>query len=64
MANPGRSVIRASGAEALDLVTTLLQRARMADPTAGLWEAADFQWWWRRPRRSDTLQQIFWMDDL
>jgi hypothetical protein len=29
----------------LDLVTGLLQRCRLADPTGGLWEAADYQWW-------------------
>ena len=57
------SVIGASGLDALDLVTALLHRARMADARAGLWEAADFHWWWRKPRRSDTLEQAFWLDD-
>ncbi len=47
----------------LDLVTGLLQRCRVADPTGGLWEAADFQWWWRRPRVSDRCGQLFWLDD-
>jgi ribosomal protein S18 acetylase RimI-like enzyme len=47
----------------LDLVTGLLQRCRLADPTGGLWEAADFQWWWRRPRASDRCGQLFWLDD-
>jgi GNAT superfamily N-acetyltransferase len=47
--------ITASGLDALALMTELLQRARLADPDAGLWEAADFQWWWRTPRRSDAL---------
>jgi GNAT superfamily N-acetyltransferase len=53
----------AAGPEALALATELLQRARRADPQAGVWEAADVQWWWRRPRHSDDLGQRFWLDD-
>lgn len=45
------------------LTSTLLQRARRADPTAGVWEAADVQWWWRRPRASHQVPQVFWVDD-
>jgi hypothetical protein len=45
------------------LATQLLQRARCADPRAGLWEAADVQWWWRTPRRSDDVEKLFWIDD-
>ena len=41
----------------------LLQRARLADAEAGLWEAADLQWWWRTPRSSDAIDQFFWIDD-
>src|ERR687895_14868 len=55
--------VRASGLEHLALATELLQRARLADPEAGLWEAADLQWWWRTPRRSDAVDQLFWVDD-
>jgi predicted N-acetyltransferase YhbS len=55
--------VRATGLAAVDLATQLLQRARLADPDAGLWEAADVQWWWRTPRRSDDLEQLFWTDD-
>jgi ribosomal protein S18 acetylase RimI-like enzyme len=55
--------VRAAGHEALMLATELLQRARRADPQAGLWEAADVQWWWRRPRRSDEVEKLFWIDD-
>lgn len=55
--------VRASGHEALLLVSGLLQRARLADATAGIWEAADPQWWSRRPRRSDDVEQLFWVDD-
>jgi ribosomal protein S18 acetylase RimI-like enzyme len=52
-----------SGLEYVALVTQLLRRIRLADPLAGLWEAADLQWWWRRPRRSDEIDQLFWVDD-
>jgi len=55
--------VRAAGLEALALATDVLQRARLSDPTAGLWEAADLQWWWRKPRSSDTVEQRFWIDD-
>jgi GNAT superfamily N-acetyltransferase len=55
--------VRASGLEYLALATELLQRARLADAEAGLWEAADLQWWWRTPRPSDAIDQIFWIDD-
>jgi len=55
--------IRAAGRDALMLATELLHRARLADPRAGLWEAADVQWWWRTPRRSDGVERIFWVDD-
>jgi GNAT superfamily N-acetyltransferase len=55
--------VRASGLEYLALATQLLQRARLADPDGGLWEAADLQWWWRTPRPSDSVEQLFWMDD-
>jgi ribosomal protein S18 acetylase RimI-like enzyme len=55
--------VRASGLEYLALATELLRRARLADAEAGLWEAADLQWWWRTPRRSDAIDQLFWIDD-
>jgi ribosomal protein S18 acetylase RimI-like enzyme len=55
--------VRASGLEYLTLATELLQRARLADAEAGVWEAADLQWWWRTPRHSDAIEQIFWIDD-
>ena len=54
--------VRASGLEYLRLATELLQRIRLADPEAGLWEAADLQWWWRTRRRSDVIDQLFWID--
>lgn len=55
--------LRASGLECLALATQLLQRARLKDPETGLWEAADLQWWWRTPRRSDKVDQLFWIED-
>ena len=51
------------GREALECVTSLLQRCRLAQPTAGLFEAADVQWWWRTPRATDAVPQLFWFDD-
>jgi hypothetical protein len=42
-----REVLR--GLERLNATTTVLQRARLADPLAGMWEAADLQWWWGPP---------------
>ena len=54
--------VRASGHEALLLATALLQRGRLADPHAGLWDAADVQWWWAKPRRSDDVERLFWLD--
>lgn len=52
----------AVGRDAVVRATELLQRVRLADPDAGLWEAADVQWWWRKSRRSDELEQTFWAD--
>lgn len=52
----------AAGAERLELATSLLQRARLADSTAGVWEAADVQWWSRSSRRSDDLATPLWLD--
>ncbi len=49
-----------AGREYLDLVTTLLQRERLADPERGLWEAADLQWWWRRDQHREPARQLFW----
>jgi ribosomal protein S18 acetylase RimI-like enzyme len=55
--------VRASGLDCLALATELLHRVRLADEDAGLWEAADVQWWWRTPRRSDSIGQLFWVDE-
>ncbi len=50
------------GIQYLEAVTALLQRVRVTHPTAGLYEAADLQWWWRTPRATDDLPQLFWFD--
>jgi len=53
------------GLHYVEAVTVLLQRIRSAHPTAGLYEAADLQWWWsQRPRSTDNLPQLFWFDHL
>jgi GNAT superfamily N-acetyltransferase len=52
------------GVHYLEAVTALLQRVRSADATKGLYEAADLQWWWRMPRATDDLRQLFWFDHL
>jgi len=51
------------GTERLEATTTVLQRARLADPSGDRWEAADVQWWWRRPRPTDELALPVWSDD-
>lgn len=52
-----------SGLERLTTVTALLQRIRLRELRGGVWEAADIQWWWRRPRVSDELALPVWFDD-
>jgi GNAT superfamily N-acetyltransferase len=52
------------GLHYLEAVTALLRRVRGAHPTKGLYEAADLQWWWRTPRATDDLGQLFWFDQL
>ncbi|MEP7190526.1 MAG: GNAT family N-acetyltransferase, partial [Roseiflexaceae bacterium] len=52
------------GVHYLEAATALLQRVRSAHPTRGLYEAADLQWWWRTPRSTDNLRQLFWFDHL
>ncbi len=54
--------IAVSGREYLALVTTLLQQCRLDDPTVGMWEAADLQWWWRRDQHDDPHRAQFWLD--
>ena len=54
--------VMAAGVKRLEYATRLLQRARLADATAGVWEAADVQWWPRSSRRSDDIATPFWFD--
>jgi predicted N-acetyltransferase YhbS len=56
-----RELLRGLGR--LNATTTVLQRARLADPLGGMWEAADVQWWWRRPRATDELALPVWFDE-
>ena len=51
------------GLDYLEAVTALLQRIRRVHPTAGLYQAAELQWWWREPHSTDALPQLFWFDD-
>jgi GNAT superfamily N-acetyltransferase len=52
------------GVHYVEVATELLHRVRGAHPTAGMYEAADLQWWWRSPRSTDNLPQLFWFDDV
>ncbi len=61
--DPVYSTVSVSHHDYLQLATRLLQGVRTEDPTAGLWEAADLQWWWRSERSSDSLDQTFWVED-
>lgn len=48
----------------LEAVTALLGRIRTTHPTAGLYEAAEVQWWWAQTSRwTDSLGQLFWFDE-
>ena len=62
MTRPSRRVV-VRGTRYLQLATALLQRARLADATGGIWEAADVQWWSRRASHTDQHDQVFWLDD-
>jgi predicted N-acetyltransferase YhbS len=52
------------GLKRLNATTAVLQRARRADPLGVMWEAADVQWWWRRPRATDELALPVWFDPV
>ena len=54
--------VRPTGHEYLALVTDLLQRQRLADPVAGLWEAADLQWWYTRDPHPHDADAVVWVD--
>jgi len=46
----------------LESITELLLTARSEDDNAGIYEAADLQWWWREGEVDDPRNQIFWFD--
>lgn len=52
------------GLRRLDATSAVLQRARLAGPPGEMWEAADVQWWWGRPRPSDELELPVWFDEV
>lgn len=52
------------GLDYLEAVSALLQRARSAHPTAGLYDAAEVQWWWADAARNPQPPQLFWFDHL
>jgi predicted N-acetyltransferase YhbS len=52
-----------TGLARLTAVTALLHRIRLDEPRGGVWEAADPQWWWRRPRPTDEIPAPVWFDD-
>jgi hypothetical protein len=52
------------GLSRMNATTTVLQRARLAHPLDGIWDAADVQWWWRRPRPTDELVLPVWFDEV
>jgi GNAT superfamily N-acetyltransferase len=52
------------GLDRLRATTAVLQRARLAHPLGDMWEAADVQWWWRRPRPTDELALPVWFDEI
>lgn len=52
-----------SGLHYLETLTQLLQRVRQGHPTAGIYDAAEIQWFWSKPRSTDDLPQLFWIDD-
>lgn len=52
-----------AGLDRVEATARVLQRIRRADGDAGVWDAADIHWWWRRPRRSDELPLPVWFDD-
>ena len=52
-----------SGLGYLEALTALLQRIRNSHPTAGMYQPAEVQFWWGRPRSTDAVDQLFWFDD-
>jgi GNAT superfamily N-acetyltransferase len=53
-----------SGLDRLNATSIVLQRARPLSLDNGIWDAADVQWWWRRPRVSDDFTLPVWFDEF
>ena len=53
---------RPTGHAWLEIASRLLQSARLAEPSGGLWEAADLQWWWRLDQHPDPDGQSIWAE--
>lgn len=49
--------------EYLQLVTDLLQRQRLGDPSAELFEAADLQWWYTRDPHQSDRDAVVWLSE-
>jgi len=52
-----------AGHHYLAAITTLARRVRREDSLAGLYEVADFHWWWREDEAPDPELQLFWWDE-
>jgi len=60
----GADVRLVRGRERVEAITQVMQRARLADPSGGVWEAADLQWWWRQQRPTDEFGVPVWEDQI
>ena len=54
---------RLAGLDAVHATTALLQRIATSDPPGGLYQPAEPEFWWARPRRTDAMDQLYWFDD-
>lgn len=52
-----------TGLDYVNAATDLLQRLEGDYPGRGLYQAAEIQFWWSRPRSTDSVEQLFWFDD-
>lgn len=51
-----------AGLDYLNALTDLLQRIKVEDADAGVYEAADVQWWWREDDAPNPKNRIFYCD--
>lgn len=59
----GLSVEELGGHRAVEVLSSLCQRMRVADPLRHGWEAADLQWWWRRKCSTDEQGRLLVRSD-